>query len=841
MVTHAAQTARRGTMEHGGQGTNWLAPRFSGKSFCFTGKSEKGVEYLAKQVLPRVGASIREEVTTDLDYLIVGKVRGTSAAEKTVAKLAKQGARIEVLNEATLIQLMLPTREEALALIRQCDEATVQDFNRILGTYRYFGAAFDLSGVDLREATIKGIDLQGACLDGADLSRSKLTQVQFGKVANLTFDDATLSQCRLEIAGPCRFRNTRFDNVGLGGKFEDADFSGARFVSPQCFLRAAKGRFAGASFAGCRLGGSDLREADLTDADLSGCELLNAQLGRAKLVRARLTGASLVQIQASGADLSGADLKGADLLGAHLDGARIDDADFSGARVECVNWSNVDTSRGRNIAAAADCGPHLLAYDQAATKARPQLTFVLEADGIQVSVRVTSSTFDWTSPKQSFYYRTEAYSRALATIGQRWRHATLRMDSLAQHPYSSIQPIEPELGILAVKALCEAFHLPIPDDTTIALLTAPPEEFRARLLDELRSGAPGVDRWNRRSRAELARAGHFNGARLAGADLTGVTLDQIQFQEAVFDEARLGDARFNGTDLTGASFRGAHLERALLVSIKAGQSRFDRASLVKASLKEAVLSGASFESADLAGVCGWRADLHKANLTGANLTGADLSFSDLRGCVLTAARLDQAVLKDAKYDAHTVFPEGWKPPIEMQWAGSGANPFFDTSPAAATLTRVDFDTFIARARKNTQPIALYNAFKMLKSDRFQLYSDVGEQEVVGVVRSQSDRELVYSCRLTNEGAFSCCTQNLKACGGLRGKLCKHILVMVIGLTKAGRLAAEVADRWIEHSRRQRPILDKDRMSETFVRYKGAEAGELDWRPTETVPEDYLTL
>ena len=28
---------------------------------------------------------------------------------------------------------------------------------------------------------------------------------------------------------------------------------------------------------------------------------------------------------------------------------------------------------------------------------------------------------------------------------------------------------------------------------------------------------------------------------------------------------------------------------------------------------------------------------------------------------------------------------------------------------------------------------------------------------------------------------------------------------------------------------------------TFVRYKGAQAGEIDWRPTETIPEDYYAL
>ena len=31
------------------------------------------------------------------------------------------------------------------------------------------------------------------------------------------------------------------------------------------------------------------------------------------------------------------------------------------------------------------------------------------------------------------------------------------------------------------------------------------------------------------------------------------------------------------------------------------------------------------------------------------------------------------------------------------------------------------------------------------------------------------------------------------------------------------------------------------MSAIFLRYKGAEAGEIDWRPTETIPEDYYSL
>ncbi len=66
-------------------------------------------------------------------------------------------------------------------------------------------------------------------------------------------------------------------------------------------------------------------------------------------------------------------------------------------------------------------------------------------------------------------------------------------------------------------------------------------------------------------------------------------------------------------------------------------------------------------------------------------------------------------------------------------------------------------------------------------------------------------------------------------------------MLVVGLTKAGELDPAAVDRWVLASQAQKPALDKDLMSETFLRYKGAEAGEVDWRPTETIPEDYYAL
>jgi hypothetical protein len=153
----------------------------------------------------------------------------------------------------------------------------------------------------------------------------------------------------------------------------------------------------------------------------------------------------------------------------------------------------------------------------------------------------------------------------------------------------------------------------------------------------------------------------------------------------------------------------------------------------------------------------------------------------------------------------------------------------------------ELEAFLKKLKRLSERARLDKALKMLKADRFQLFSDLGDEEVCGVIKSQTNPELVYACRLAADGGFSCCTQRLYACGGLRGRVCKHLLVLLIGLVHSGELETGTVVDWIKSSRRQKPKLDKDRQGEILLRYKGAEAGELDWRPTETVPEDFYTF
>jgi len=133
---------------------------------------------------------------------------------------------------------------------------------------------------------------------------------------------------------------------------------------------------------------------------------------------------------------------------------------------------------------------------------------------------------------------------------------------------------------------------------------------------------------------------------------------------------------------------------------------------------------------------------------------------------------------------------------------------------------------------------LAKALQMLKKDGFQLFHEISDTAISGVVRSQFAEELVYACRMGANGDICCCTQNLNVCGGLRGEACKHLLVLLIGLAQAGLVNAQTVDSWLAAGLGRKPVLDRELMSDVFLRYSSAQAGELDWRPTETIPEDY---
>lgn len=105
------------------------------------------------------------------------------------------------------------------------------------------------------------------------------------------------------------------------------------------------------------------------------------------------------------------------------------------------------------------------------------------------------------------------------------------------------------------------------------------------------------------------------------------------------------------------------------------------------------------------------------------------------------------------------------------------------------------------------------ATKMLQAEQIALYTRVNADTLFGVVRSQTNPNLIYGCYLRNDGSFGCKTQKLNTCGGLRGSLCKHILVL-IGYNSNRYNVRQTFQHWIRNSQRTQP----DKNNRPLIRY-----------------------
>jgi hypothetical protein len=119
-------------------------------------------------------------------------------------------------------------------------------------------------------------------------------------------------------------------------------------------------------------------------------------------------------------------------------------------------------------------------------------------------------------------------------------------------------------------------------------------------------------------------------ARLAGADLSGLSLSEVRLDGADLTDADLSDCLLVRANLNQARIRGSNLAGADLTSAR----------LVHADLTNANLRGADMNHVKARG-----AVLSGADLTGANLDGADLSKASLKGAALTGSSRSGAKMK----------------------------------------------------------------------------------------------------------------------------------------------------------------------------------------------------
>ncbi|MEV4177007.1 pentapeptide repeat-containing protein [Nonomuraea sp. NPDC049709] len=158
---------------------------------------------------------------------------------------------------------------------------------------------------------------------------------------------------------------------------------------------------------------------------------------------------------------------------------------------------------------------------------------------------------------------------------------------------------------------------------------------------------------------------NLDGADLANADLRGanltdatmpVGLSGVNLAGMKLDGMNLHDAELVEADLTDATLRNADLTRTELTSATLRNADLTGADLTDANLAayptRALLSGADDPRADLPS-----ADLRGATLTGADLSGATLTGVDLRGADLRGVRgvtVDE-IRKEARVDETTKF------------------------------------------------------------------------------------------------------------------------------------------------------------------------------------------
>lgn len=152
-----------------------------------------------------------------------------------------------------------------------------------------------------------------------------------------------------------------------------------------------------------------------------------------------------------------------------------------------------------------------------------------------------------------------------------------------------------------------------------------------------------------------------------------------------------------------------------------------------------------------------------------------------------------------------------------------------------------FATFVGNLYGVLDEKRIQRAMKMLQTQRFSLYSIHDQEHLVGIVKSQTRDNMIYAPHLDAKGRYGCVSGDLADCMGLQGQPCKHLMVLLLGLVQAGELDVNQAWTWISATSGRRPKRDEEHTTEALLQYKGVIAGEVDWRPTETIPEDYYML
>ena len=838
-----------------------MKPRLDGQKVCIAGRFEKYHRLFTREHLESYvtneGGTITETLDATSNFLLMKEPTGSSGHEKKVAQLKAKGASISVISPQMLYDMIVPLQSEVEEMLR-ADSAAHQRLAKRLATARMKAdtggrnsAPFNINGLSLKGRAVNEIPLWCVNQESGDLRETTLPDHDkrteyycFGALTKCKLDKAVLHAWFASLKD-CSCREADLTGSWLGSYGQNArcrsDFTKANLKS----FHFSNSDCSDSTFTKSNLLQASFEQSKVHKADFSGANLQkisgnHADFTGSNFTNADFTGAELIEANFEGCNLTGAKFSGAMMTNTSLKNAVLKGTDFTDTNVATVNFDGADTSKARGIKAPTAVpkivGPRLKELSDLASAAKSfETSMDIQAGGLTLRLRVwlsynrfmaswsqdlwADTLSDWSTQPRTI---ADGFLAAVAC----WPDASPLVHTVTVAG-KGMKLQQAKLKALATEAWCETYGIAVPDASQMTALKASQDQSkgaqRAELLAVL-DGPNGVETWNSRHTVVWSELNPFSNFDLSKKTLNEVNFGDVHLESCCFDDSSLVKADLNFSSFNRSTFRKANLTQVEAVHAKFEDCDFTGADLSEAVLNLAHCKGAIFSDATLQGTYLTDADLRSVNFAGANVG------------------TDAKLWKGAAFDEATVFPKGFKIPAALKWKGKGVDPRAAKAlKAAKTKGPIDIDQFMQLLQASVDKDRLKKATTMLKAERFRLFAQAADDHLAGVVKSQNDPDLVYSCRLTKEGNFSCCTQNLNVCGGLRGALCKHLLVLIIGMTKGGELDPTTVNQWIQASRYKKPELDKDIMGETLLRYKGAEAGDVDWRPMETIPEDYYSL
>lgn len=139
------------------------------------------------------------------------------------------------------------------------------------------------------------------------------------------------------------------------------------------------------------------------------------------------------------------------------------------------------------------------------------------------------------------------------------------------------------------------------------------------------------------TQADLDQHPNLRCADLRDANLTGLSLTQVDLTGADLRQSRMSGAKLTQATLTGADVSGADLSGADLGQATLKAANFTGADLSHADLTQVEAGGAVFVDADLSEADLTQAELKGAHLDGANLKGTTFIQAVLDGVTVTGA------------------------------------------------------------------------------------------------------------------------------------------------------------------------------------------------------------